>query len=173
LANADVREQAMVYRGGTERSAIDRLQGEVQRWTALRRALENRQSGHWWFDGIARSAGRRNLYGVRVFQRIVTDASLAPDERRAQLIQACDTKLHKANGNLRQLHEVRGDEVLQQIEEAMEQGGEGGGIYKMFEILRNARGTGARKSAKPRGATTVEGVWKGEVPLAARVASPK
>ena len=93
------------------RSALERLNSDVGRWEALKRVVENRNTGHRCYLAVrAHEKKRRSFVHVKQLEEIMRDENLSPAQRRSKLHQVCQRELEKARMLLakRQAREVDG-----------------------------------------------------------------
>ena len=146
--------------GSGHRSAEERLRSDVGRWEALTRVVRERDATHRCFELDDGKGGRRSFAKVKEFTGSMQADNFTPEQRRVVLMGICERELARAKGEYQQIEDREGDGLLEAMEEAIREGGEGGVQVRLFEILKLATGKGKKikwRRAKQEGKTQ----WKG------------
>ena len=133
------------------KTKVARLRERAGKWEGLRKAITEAGKDHVWFSGEQRRTGRR-IWKVKELQ----EAALAPATRRARKRAMLRIATYQAAAAVKEYYEAqneKADGMLEELREAVREGGEGGVTTAIFRMVnaalgREGKGKGKGKAGK-------------------------
>ena len=138
--------------GAGGKSKYERLRAQTGKWEGLRVSIAAAPPGHEWFTGAQRKIGRR-IWKVRELKLEALAQGRTPRERRARMLKIATYEAAKAREAFFGAKAEGGEKMLEELRDAVREGGEGGVTAALFTIInkalrRESKAKGAKKQAK-------------------------
>ena len=133
-------------KGAGGKSKYERLREQAGKWEGLRVRLEAAPVTHAWFSGAKRKGGRR-IWRVRELKEAALGWGTGA-ERKGRMLRVATYQAAVAKEAFAKARAAKGGGILEALQEAVSEGGEGGVTAALFGIVNKA----LRRQAKNKGA---------------------